>query len=678
MEHKGRLYLLVENARGEPLSEASAFLTPTGGKARIRLEPSGAPGGLASKPLSTGNYTLQVDKTDYLSEQYEIRIQRGINSYVVCLGRDGERFFWQGGMKVYFEPAEDQFLLSATGQAAAEGLGRSLGRRNLRSEKALPDKPARSKSTFSRVLLEGGPKTQEMISQINEIRREMASDGIELRPAFIVKRGEQAESGLTEELFVRFHEGVGKGRVNEIAAAHGMEVMRPVLVSGNAFILRSQELLGYDILDVAEAILADPAVDRVEPEILQEVELDAFTPNDTLYNLQNHLPLINADEAWELMREFASDLDGGHPSVCIAVFDGNGVAPNHPDLTANLTDGTSKMLQSFDFTSYSAQTVANLDGDHGTQCAGTATAAYNNTTGIAGVAPNCRLIGAELPSVVTGTQMADAFLWAAGIDNGSTQAGFPALPTQPADVISNSWGVTNGALGTTLQAAFDRLTDEGRAGLGAIVTFSTGNLGYVQFTNVRRYASYNRTIAVGASINTNPTSPVNTWFQDPNGNTNNLVATVDTRTFYSPFGPEMDIVAPSHTCYAAGTGNVVDPTTTTVRVGTGALDGCPGAPTCNDYATSFGGTSHASPTIAGTAALIFSCCPLYSWEEARQVLRSTAVQIDAAQANATGQWVDNDGDGVNEFSQWYGYGRVDVEAAVRESMDMHVLTMYTD
>ena len=205
-----------------------------------------------------------------------------------------------------------------------------------------------------------------------------------------------------------------------------------------------------------------------------------------------------------------------------------------------------------------------------------------------------------------------------------------------------------------------------------MVTFSTGNLGYVQFSNIRRFAAYNRTVAVGASINSNPTSPVNSSQADPNGNTNNINVTVDTRTLYNPYGPEMDIVAPSHTCYAAGTGNLVDPTTSTVRVGTGNLDGCPGATTCDDYDTSFGGTSHASPTIAGTAALILSVNPTLSWDETRSVLRRTAVQIDAGQTNAIGQWVDNDGDGVEEFSQWYGYGRVNVNEAVQEAAKLYV------
>jgi subtilisin family serine protease len=138
------------------------------------------------------------------------------------------------------------------------------------------------------------------------------------------------------------------------------------------------------------------------------------------------------------------------------------------------------------------------------------------------------------------------------------------------------------------------------------------------------------------AINVNPTTPVTSSQPDPNGNTANLAATVDRRAFYNPFGPEMDVVAPSHTCCDGG-GNLVDPTTSTVRVGNGALDGCPGAAVCNDYASNFGGTSHASPTIAGTAALVLSAFPLLAWDEAHEVIRRSAVRIDAGQNNAVGQ-----------------------------------------
>jgi subtilisin family serine protease len=232
--------------------------------------------------------------------------------------------------------------------------------------------------------------------------------------------------------------------------------------------------------------------------------------------------------------------------------------------------------------------------------------------------------------------MADAFLWAAGIDNGNTTPGFPALPAQLADVISNSWGASNAALSTALQNAFDQLTDNARGGRGCVVTFSTGNLGYVQFSNVRRFAAYDRNLAVGASINVNPTTPLRARSQTP---------TATRRTWPPPLtgAPSTIPSVPRWTSWhqatpaTTGGGNLVDPTTSTVLVGNGALDGCPGAAVCNDYASNFGGTSHASPTIAGTAALVLSAFPLLAWDEAHEVIRRSAVRIDAGQNNAVGQ-----------------------------------------
>jgi hypothetical protein len=534
---------------------------------------------------------------------------------------------------------------------------------------SLPDSAIRAVS----IGREAAPRTL-FTPDVAAMRDDLEAQGLDVIPALVIQRGSAPPQGLTQELLVQFEPGVSEEQARNIAVEAGMELRRAVLSTPNAYLLRDPNGPSYELLDVAQRLVEDQPVVAAEPEILMQLEPDQFTPNDPLYNLQTHLPLIDADDAWEALREFLGQaLRGGSPEICIAVFDPQGVAPDHPDLTANLSGGVGKLVICFNFQAMAAQTVGGLGGDHGTQCAGTASAAFDENRGIAGVAPNCRLIGARIPNPATDVMMADAFLWAAGIDNGNTTPGFPALPAQPADVISNSWGVSNAALSTALQNAFDRLTDDARDGRGCIVTFSTGNLGYVQFSNVRRFAAYARNLAVGASINANPTSPVNSSQPDPNGTTNNLVATVDARAFYNPFGPEMDIVAPSHTCYDGG-GNLVDPTTSTVRVGNGALDGCPGAPTCLDYATSFGGTSHASPTIAGAAALVLSVFPLLAWDEARAILQRTAVRIDAGQTNAIGQYVDNDGDGLAEFSQWYGYGRVDVAEAVRETAKLAVAT----
>ena len=54
------------------------------------------------------------------------------------------------------------------------------------------------------------------------------------------------------------------------------------------------------------------------------------------------------------------------------------------------------------------------------------------------------------------------------------------------------------------------------------------------------------------------------------------------------------------------------------------------------------------------------------------MMQRTAVEIDFGNTDPIGQYVDNDGDGVAEFSQWYGHGRVDVAAAVQEALLLYV------
>lgn len=88
-----------------------------------------------------------------------------------------------------------------------------------------------------------------------------------------------------------------------------------------------------------------------------------------------------------------------------------------------------------------------------------------------------------------------------------------------------------------------------------------------------------------------------------------------------------------------------------------------------------GGTSHSCPTVAGAAALMLSVKPDLNWLEVRSILRKSATQIDPLQAYPSGQWIDLDGDGIPDFSQWYGYGRLNVHAAVTQAIS---LTLRTD
>ncbi len=94
-----------------------------------------------------------------------------------------------------------------------------------------------------------------------------------------------------------------------------------------------------------------------------------------------------------------------------------------------------------------------------------------------------------------------------------------------------------------------------------------------------------------------------------------------------------------------------------------------------DYRSNFGGTSYSTPICAGIAALMLSANPQLTWTQVRDLMRETAVKINPTENNATGRWQDVNGNFSNSaayngtpfFSEFYGYGRVDAGAAVREA-----------
>jgi len=657
------------------------------------------------------------------------------------------------GEKVYFQPDESKILLYAQGKNLHETLPELIHKIGLKlSEPIVPpgQEVEHDNATFLISLPESSGEREESLHELqNTIEQVFPNVGLTGNLAAPMFRGEGGIEGLTNELVVKFKPEVTEEEAKKIAKSYKFQIIRKITYLGNAYLWRSAELPNYDLIKIAQELMAKFPILYAEPNIIFQIELDVYNPNDFLYPEQPHFQVINADDAWDTLDDINVNLRAGSPNVTIAVFDGNGVTPNHPDLTGNLTDGTAKMLSNFNFVGMSNQTVAGLSGDHGTECASSATGRFDNNIGGAGLAGNSHLIGARLPSSASGVNMADAWIWAAGFPTGSTNPSFPAQLATGADVISNSWGVTWGALTNAIKDALDFLTVYGRGGKGCVVCFSVGNLGYVQFSNRRRYAAYERTIAVGASINANPTNPCTSVQADPNGNVNNLPAVVDTRAYYSPYGPELDIVAPSHTSYANAAGNPkVDSIVSAVRVNQGTwtaqattvttttaagnigdtvisvsntagfavgeytLIGIPGGATRefvrinavgvgqltvdalqnayptgtqvstgpNDYDRDFGGTSHSCPTVAGAAALILSVRPELTWIQVREVLRTTAMEIDPNNTNAIGRWRDQ-ANRIStdpaytgpDFSQWYGHGRLDVNAAIIAARDLDAI-----
>lgn len=121
----------------------------------------------------------------------------------------------------------------------------------------------------------------------------------------------------------------------------------------------------------------------------------------------------------------------------------------------------------------------------------------------------------------------------------------------------------------------------------------------------------------------------------------------DYRADYSQYGAYLDFVAPS----GGGFGAV----TTTDRTGDdgynqdGSGDGDSLADT--DYTSVFGGTSCASPLAAGIAALMLSKHPGLTGEEIRGGMQASADQIGGVTY-------------TSGFNSYYGYGRVNAQAAL--------------
>jgi thermitase len=112
---------------------------------------------------------------------------------------------------------------------------------------------------------------------------------------------------------------------------------------------------------------------------------------------------------WALDRIPASLINRDSTAVLIAVLD-TGIDPGHEDLPR-------KVVASVNFTN--TQTMADVLG-HGTHLAGIIAAAANNGLGIAGIAPNSRLLNVKVADdngMVWASVAAEGIVWA--VDNGA-------------------------------------------------------------------------------------------------------------------------------------------------------------------------------------------------------------------------------------------------------------------
>jgi subtilisin family serine protease len=197
---------------------------------------------------------------------------------------------------------------------------------------------------------------------------------------------------------------------------------------------------------VAASLRADPRVIAVVPDAV--VHATGWPtdgpPSDSLYDQQEDLAQIHVPEAWQTTT--------GDPSVVVAVID-SGVDLLHPDL-AGVTVVSPRNE------TFNTSDVTDVIG-HGTHVAGTIFARTNNATGIAGIAPDSRLMPIK---VLDG---AGAGFFSDVLD------GVDWARTHGADVINLSLG---GVLSPEQIALFQPTFSAARAA-GILVVAAAGNSG---------------------------------------------------------------------------------------------------------------------------------------------------------------------------------------------------------
>ncbi len=346
--------------------------------------------------------------------------------------------------------------------------------------------------------------------------------------------------------------------------------------------------------------------------------------NDPIFNRQwsienNGTPLqsngitdadMDVDSAWTISE--------GDSTIKIAILD-SGVDTIHEDLIDNMLSGFDGFAT--DSTDTKGYPTPNFSSDgHGTACAGIAAAISNNNKGIAGIAPNCKIVpirifyyqdyggsvGVQATTNTDALISGSAFAWrVANVDIMSTSAGLSPLFI--------------GVLSINTQLVTDEINEsfsDGRNGYGVPMFFSAGN---DDFDDVLWPGDLHSTIAVGASTmcderkNPNDCSPEN-WG--------------------SSYGLSLDVVAPG------------------VRISTTDMTGFNGY-TNNSYTNTFNGTSAACPNAAGVGALILSFSPGLHARDVKAVLNLSAERVGGYSYDSTGThgtWNEEMGHGrVNAF-----------------------------
>lgn len=446
--------------------------------------------------------------------------------------------------------------------------------------------------------------------KLDEVRE---ADEVEVGTHVYFAEGSNKPMIATGEIFIIFAEGVSEEEQRIVLEEYALELLERRSATRIVARVTAQS---PNPLKVANALQAISLVKIAEPDL--DVPLDEYAfapPRDALLDHQWHLKNSGyvADVNFRLKKDADAKVvdawnrlgNTGSNKVTIAVID-NGFDLSHPDLKG-------KVYKPFDLWNQSSEL---LQGDkrftHGTPCASVAIASSNGS-GMVGAAPRSRFMP------ISGTSFSLR----------ATEQMFDYCVKHGADIISCSWGTTdpNFNLSAMKEAAITRAATKGRNGKGCIILFAVGN---DDFDFVNFYSAHPDVIAIAACTS-----------QDQHAN-------------YSNRGREVSVCAPSNGDWPILAARAWWDEGLSWESGNYKFwrDGR----SRGKHYKHFGGTSSATPLVAGICALILSANPDLTAREVKEILQQTADKIGRPSEYSNGHSVK------------YGYGRVNADRAVAEAL----------
>jgi len=567
-------------------------------------------------------------------------------------------YTYRNGKKVYLKKEPDQFVVRASPEELEKkGITRGV-------EKV--------SSASSRVTVNN--------DALDPMMDEMRKDAV-THHAY-TQENNDAEFLITDRILVTFKPNVSKEQVSQFMAKYALVEKNKYTDWDYLFQLTDQTGMNPVKLVVLINETESNIIDECEHDLNRRMKMSNVNiPTDAKYMQQWHLHThltqssfdprssANCEGAWHLLNHY------GIHDVVIAVSD-DGCKIDHTDF-----DSVNKFthwgymqglrLVNRDSVSANPQNMYQAGADHGTNCCGVVAAEIDGTLTV-GAAPGCRLLPIKWQSSGPSLLISDSKMM--------TVLNFIS---DKADILSNSWGSSpesnwpSHVINKVTQLAING----GRRGKGIVFLWAAGNENCpIQHTgNIDIPCDHGRD-DFGNWIGVTKSKVFEHNLADIPGVMHiAALASNAQRSHYSNYGKGISICAPSSNGHEYWRLAVT---------GLGILTASGEIPF---FDAQFGGTSSATPLVAGIAALVISSNPNLSALEVISILQRTSsknlnltayAKTPPATFDPNTSWdvspvapydngnFNNISHADGTWSGWFGFGKVDAAAAVAEALSL--------